>query len=270
MKKKIYVVVNVDDELNPSFVMQNPDFPSAKIKNMTLVVSTHKTIIRVAKLIGIETSLTPKHKWDLVQENFPFGELFNENTHIFDGCVYQNNFGEHYFFMAALPKSISYAIADAAVEKWGSIHKISRLETIEHILFAHYVARIQKTMDEDSKKTRTARSMFLRQTSQNHMRWSSDDQNQWIVYPQDTGFRTLCIKNGVPHSAYYTSNHEDLRESELDRLCEIASPSSVVLLRHASHDVNYLWMEDYLANRRNVNFVIEDMPIFEKVLQVML
>ena len=212
MGKKTYVIATVDNDAKPSFV-DNQDRSTKK--PITLLTNTHRAIIRIAKLTKQEKRLTSKIKWRLVQENFPLGILLNENTHYFDGCIFTNATGERIFLMVALPKNISQAITDMALEEWGSIHRITHLGTLEDLLFRQYT-QLEKNHEKETPHA------------------------QWIVFPQDEGFRILHINNGLPGGAYYISNREGFREAELARVWEIASTQSAVMLDCDEVDIGWI------------------------------
>ena len=208
-RKMIYAEVTVVDDFVP--VVVTPDAEGCtcgscsgladgkKPRQVTLVVNTHRTVIRAHELTGRDNRLTPTVKWRLVQENFPLGPLMNEDTHIFDGSVFENSTGGRYFVMMALPKAIAEPIGEMGMEKWGSSYKLARLDTIEHVLFRHYAP---------NEKTHAL----------------------WVVFPQSNGFRVLHMSDGVPRGGYSISNHPELREEELARVWEAATPEEVVLL----------------------------------------
>ncbi|MCL2362203.1 MAG: hypothetical protein FWC73_10375 [Defluviitaleaceae bacterium] len=226
MGTKIYAIVSVDNDFKVSFA---EDSLPKKVSGVTLVADTHRAIVRVVKLTKADKKLTPKIKWRLVQENFPLGILLSEETHYFDGRVFTNGEGEHCFLMVALPKNISQAIADIAVEKFESIHKISRLDTIEHLMFAYYARKTEKP------------------------------HAQWIIYPQDEGFRILHMEAGMPCGAYYMSNRVDMREAELGRVWEVAVPDNVVILRRESF-ADGLWIEEFVQSRGDAIITCEAIP----------
>ena len=223
-RKMIYAEVTVGDDLVPDIV--TPDVEDCtcgscsglaeekKPRRVTLVVNTCRTVIRVQELVGRDNRLTPAVKWRLVQENFPLGPLMNEDTHIFDGSVFENSAGGRYFMMAALPKAIAEPIGEMGVEKWGSPHRLARLDTIEHVLFRHYAGKApglgegRDIPGEINEKTHAL----------------------WVVFPQSDGFRVLHMSDGVPQGGYSISNHPELREAELSRVLGAATPEQVVLL----------------------------------------
>ena len=209
-KKMAYAVVTIDDDNNPIIASVPSD-----ASRVVLIVNTHRVVIRVADLAAHKLPLDPAAEWQLVQEHFPFGPVLDENTHIFDGSVFDNADGGCCFMMAALPRAVSEAAAKIGIEQWGSVHKLERLDTIEHMLFRHYVDKNPKPL--------------------------------WIVFPQDLGFRVLSIDSGLPKGAHYIRNHPVMREVEFDRAWQVDRPGCVVLL--ASDDGSedkYLWLRDLL------------------------
>jgi len=177
---------------------------------VTLVANTHRAVIRVAELPTRGGGLSNAAQWRLVEENFPLGPLLNADTHIFDGSIFENDAGRRCFMMAALPKAIAEPIGELAVTKWGSVHKLARLDTVEHMLFRHFA------FDCESKGKR--------------LRKAENPVPQWVVFPQSKGFRILYINNGLPQGAHYISNHPELRDAELERVWETAAPGQVVIV----------------------------------------
>ena len=228
----IHVVVTINEDLIPSFTQPYLINQSKAISRVTLLANTHKTIIRIAELSKHDRWLTPKTKWRLVQENFPFGTLLNEDTHIFDGTLFTNKAGKRCFLMAALPKIISEAIADMSIKNWGNIHKIQRLDTLEHMMFKHYAHVADKSRDETGKRIK------------NHA-------PQWVIIPQEEGYRILVLDEGLPKNTYRVSNHPELREAELDLVLDVAVPSNIVILSFNSNNKadglksNNSWIESY-------------------------
>jgi hypothetical protein len=158
-----------------------------KSGKVTAVANTHKSAIRIADLQPTDIKKNKAIKpWDLVQNAFPIGGKMNEHTHIFDGTVYKNNNGQARFFMTALPISVSEKITKTAVQAVGNIHRISRLDTIENLIFQKYTTLY--------------------------------DQPTLIIFPQDEGFRILHITNSLPRAAHYISNHPAHKEAEFLRL----------------------------------------------------
>jgi len=222
--KTIYAEVTVCDGLTPTITTHD----TSKAFRVALIANTSTAIVRLAELKRGDRRLNPKTKWRLVQENFPLGNLLNENTHIFDGCLFKNNMGKRCFLMAALPKAVSETIAEAGIEKWGSAYKIQRLDTIEHLLFRHYAKLANKTKDENGKRIKTPRP-------------------QWVIFPQGMGFKILFINEGLPNSVHYISNHTQFREGELGRVLDVAAPESGLLLTCGDDDS--LWIDGFLRDK---------------------
>jgi len=204
-KKMTYAEVIVDDCLKPAIA--NLDEIKGKKLPVVLVANTHRVVIRIAELSGRDKRLSPMIQWRLVQDNYPLGPLLNEETHIFDGSVFENSTGRCCFMMAALPKAVAESVGEMGTEHWGSANKLVRLETIEHLLFRRYAdAASIVSNDEESIA------------------------NKWIVFSQDDGFRILHIDDGLPQGAYYISNHPEMRMGELDQVWDAAKPSYVTIL----------------------------------------
>lgn len=182
---------------------------------MVIVANTRKTIIRVAQEAG---------GWDVIKEHFPIGERMNEDTHVFDGSLFTEN-GQMRFFMTALPISICDEIAKKGAEIAGSIHKIKRMETIEHLVFRKFCGQAG---------------------------------DMYIFLPQDQGIRVLCIKDALPHSVYYISNNPNHREAELSRIYD--GQTEAVILEDGTTDLGWLYTKNpsTLNTKINIVNVIED------------
>jgi len=231
--KRIYAEVSIDEDFKPAFAY----ISQHKASKVALVTNTHRTVVRVADLTGYDKRLTQVVQWRLVQENFPFGQLLNENTHIFDGGTFANSAGQKRFMMVALPKTIADSIAEMGMEKWGSAHKLERLDTIEHVLFRYYADAANKAYGKAHTDTHT-----------------ENPKAQWIVFRQDMGFRILVLVDCLPHNAHYISNHNELRESELDRVWHESTPSHVLILTRVSNgdlttDADSIWLKEYIQGK---------------------
>jgi len=247
-RKMIYAEVTVGDDLSPAIIaeswMQGGKYrscmgPLGKRKPpgsgapVMLVANTHRVAIRVAELAGRDRRLSPAIKWRLVEENFPIGELFNGDTHVFDGSVFKDGKGRQCFLMMAMPKIIAEAIGAIAEEKWGNVHRLERLDTVEHMLFRQYC------------------HIKAGQTKENPLPY-------WIVFPQGLGFRILHIYEGLPHGVYSVSDHTELREAELEQAWVAAEPTRVVLMTRARDsedgamilpDSGAQWIYDFVQSK---------------------
>ncbi|MCL2404116.1 MAG: hypothetical protein FWC92_01085 [Defluviitaleaceae bacterium] len=183
-----------------------------KRTRVTLVANTHRAVVRVAELT--KHKLTREAKWQLVKDNFPIGALMNEETHIFDGSIFINKTGRYCFMMVALPKAIAVPISEMAIEKWNNVHRLARLDTTEHMIFRHF-----------------AREATLSKTTEN-------PTPQWVICPQDLGFRILHINDDLPQGTYYISNESELCLAELERVWEAATPKHVVIMTRTSEDID--------------------------------
>jgi len=239
MKKNTNAIVTIDNNMNPSFILRNTDI-SKKSPKVTLIANTHRTVIRVAPLSKQNKRLTPKIKWRLVQEHFPLGVLLCENTHYFDGCVI-TGVNEDVFLMVALPQDISQAITNMALEEWGSIHRINNLETMEDLLFRHFshLAKNQKR-----KPTRFNSQKRVGSCSEDVI---SGVLPQWIIFPQDDGYKVLYMDKGLPCGAYYISNREGFREAELNRVWEIAAAHNILVM--GCDETDALWIKEFIQGR---------------------
>ena len=241
-RKIIYAEVTINDKHEPTIAPFTPDKKPGKGPKVALIANTHRAAIRVAELPTRGRWLTQGARWQLVQANFPIGPLLNEDTHIFDGSIFKNNAQRRSFFMVAIPKAIAEPIAEMALKQWGSAHRLTRLDTIEHVLFNHYTRNGKILLDD------------------------SDKSSQWIIFPQDSGFRVLFIDDGLPHSAHYISNEPDMRESELTWVWEIAKPKHVIILSRMPEDEvasdkawEGSWLHGFISGLGEVEVVDENL-----------
>jgi len=187
--------------------------PKIKTKALMLVANTQKTAIRVAK-IPHGKKLSQEAQWTLVEENFPIGEKMNENTHIFDGSIFKNENGQSRFLIAALPVIVSERITEIGVALTGSIHRIARLDTIEHITFKKYCA-----------ETNEPALVFL---------------------PQDYGIRILHIAENLPAGSFFISNDPLYREDEFSRFYNsLDSPPEKFIFTEENEEFSWLRLPMY-------------------------
>ena len=191
MRRKTTYIEVTETDMN---ILQHDIFDDP-FSRIVLVANTRKTIIRVADIPPPAPDAAAK--WELVRQNFPLGSKMNERTYVFDGSMFSSE-GNSRFFMAALPMHTADVIARLAP----SIHRIKRLETIEHILFRHYAPT---TLDS-----------FC------------------LALLQGDGLRILHMAHGLPCGAYSISNISPLREAEAERTWRSlhTPPSRVVFLRN--------------------------------------
>ena len=202
-------------------VSENGVCDNSEIKksiSVTLVANTRKTAVRIVTVPHLPKNgkLSQAEQWKLVKEHFPYGEKFNENTHVFDGSIFTNNNGQPRFFMTALPVSVCDEFTKAGIKLVGSIHRITRLETIEHILFREYISK------------------------------SEPDESLFIFIPQDDGLRVLYIADCLPNAAHFISNHPDYREDEFLRFYNaLEKPEKQRVIFHKDNG-NFEWLNDLL------------------------
>ncbi|MCL2198491.1 MAG: hypothetical protein FWB80_06180 [Defluviitaleaceae bacterium] len=145
---------------------------------MIVVANTRKTVVRIS---DTATAIN----WEVVKQHFPIGEKMNENTHVFDGSIFNKN-GQTRLFLAALPVYVCDELAKEGAEKAGSIHKVKRIETAEHLMFRKYCDQ-------------------------------AINGEVYIFLPQDEGIRILHIRDSLPNATHYMSNHPTHREAEFNR-----------------------------------------------------
>ena len=166
-------------------------------KSGVLVANVRQAIIRVVDIAyksaqgkwGLQLQRIKRReslsRWDLVQSAFPIGDKMNEHTHIFDGAVFTNKNGMMRYFMTALPMDVADEIAETGVKLFGSPHRLKCLDTVENILFRHYMKHGTEAF--------------------------------WVVFPQGDGLRILFLTDGLPRTTWYVSNTPQFREDEIVR-----------------------------------------------------
>ena len=164
-----------------------------KGKRLVLAADSRKTIIRIASakentlkrgLFG--KRLGNENAWEVIKEVFPFGPAINEDSHVFDISL----FGERTLACFGLPADVCARLADMGSKLSGSLHRVKRLEAIEHLLFR----KICK--DGFPHKDCIA------------------------VFHQDGGLRVLVTKDRLPEGAFFVSNHPTRREEEFLRILD--------------------------------------------------
>ena len=187
-------------------------------KKLVIAASYKKTIIRVAdarefnhKRGFLRKKIAGGDAWEVIKSVFPFGHAINEETHLFDVSL----FGNKKYVCYGLPVDLCENLAEIGKELTGSLHKVSRLETIENLMFAKIVSG-----------------------------------SKIVIFQQDDGFRVLAIKDGLPENAFFISNHPDRREAEFERILDnigdnrtICAPGFLTL--GASGDIG--WVSKYGA-----------------------
>ncbi|MCL2498730.1 MAG: hypothetical protein FWE90_00160 [Defluviitaleaceae bacterium] len=221
-KKVIYIEFNADGEFTRTenggigFSFFPPSF--------VLVANTPRTVIRTGILTAGKKRLSPEAKWDLVKNAFPLGRTLNEDSHIFDGCIYPSTEGEAVFLMTALPLETADKITRIGAKRLGE-KRISRLDTIENIIFRRFCAE-----GTEPRNTR------------------------WVLFPQGVGYRALVIaRGGAPSDAHYLPIDSGIKEGALLRVYEADAPDEVILLTRddwtAFWDDNRLWLEGFFNGR---------------------
>ncbi|MCL2605023.1 MAG: hypothetical protein FWD90_11150 [Defluviitaleaceae bacterium] len=166
---------------------------------VVLIANTPQTIIRAEKLNDGKQKLTPEAKWGLVKKAFPLGRAVNEESHLFDGCVYSAKERDAVFLMAALPLETTDDITRLGTEQAGG-KRIVRLDTIENMIFRRFC------------------------------NGDTSQPPQWVIIPQGVGYRVLAMAQGVPKDAHYLPVQPEIREGALLRIYEADAPEEVILL----------------------------------------
>jgi hypothetical protein len=191
-----------------------------------LVANHPHTIIRTEKLSDPKVKLSPGDKWELVKKAFPLGRSLNEETHIFDGCVYPGEGGDAVFLMAALPVKASDEITRLGLEAVRR-KSVSRLDTIENLLFRRFCGE------------------------------GSYTGVRWVMFPQGEGYRVLTMTRGLPSAAFYLPVIPEIREGALLRLWGTDAPDEAILLTRRDWagfwEAHYHeWMEGLFSERGTV------------------
>jgi len=180
---------------------------------LVLVANTPRTIVRVADMPEGNKKLTAEAKWELVRQAFPLGAAVNEESHVFDGCVYRNGEGAARFFMAALPVEMADGITRLGAAVAGGAKRLARLECMEHVLF---------------------RRLCLREAVAGV---------QWVIFPQEAGLRVLTMADGLPLGAHFLPLLPEIREGAWLRAWEEDTPERALFLSRPD------WMHFWDADR---------------------
>jgi len=163
--------------------------PKKKGASVILAANTRECLVRITDIpeIAKMKKISDTKQWEFVRRAFPFGETINENTHIFDGCVFSCGDESPKYFITALPMRICDLIAEIGLAVADNIMRVTRIETVEHLLIRRYA---------DDTKAGTGLLFLL---------------------PQGESVRGLYIENGMPHSSFLSSMEQNHRALELAR-----------------------------------------------------
>lgn len=153
-------------------------------KRLVVAANFEKTIIRITsrtKGTFLNRGLSSKEAWELIKTVFPFGTSINEKSHIFDIA----RFGPKRYFCCGLPVELAEFLTALGTELTGSVHRVEAIETLEHMIFKHELG---------SQKKRA---------------------NKLIVFPQESGYRLLFARDGLPEDVFFVTNHPKRRVDEL-------------------------------------------------------
>lgn len=204
---------------------------------VTAVANTSRAVVRAAGLAA-GMKLTAEAGWALVKENFPLGTAMNENTHIFDGCVYEGESGA-LFLMAALPLELAeevtrevalYLGGDTASDERRITHfekKIARVEILECLLFRRFCTAVDK------------------------------QGVQWVVYPCEAGVKILTLARGAPVCVHFlptpAAAQKDVADAALLRAWDEQPPVEIILLTRQDWGAEWFearqWLEGFAAAR---------------------
>lgn len=156
---------------------------SFRNKKLVVAANFERTSIRIAgftKKGFLWRSLPKKDAWELIQAVFPFGAGINGDSHVFDVSM----FGGKYF-CCGLPAFLCEFLTALGTELTGSVHRLAGIETLEHLVYRHEL---------EIKKS---------------------PRNKLIVFPQESGYRLLFARDGLPEEVFFVTNHHERRLDEL-------------------------------------------------------
>jgi len=248
--RKTYAEVCLDEHFMPYAIQTGYSV------NVALIANTRRVTIRIAELSWRDIFLTRRKKWLMVKKNFPLGIRMNDKTHVFEGRIFMNRAGRRCYFMMALSKTISNNICDMVMQKWGALHNVNGLETIEHLLFKKYAKLARKERDDKGKLTKNPKP-------------------QWVIFPQGPGFRVLHLEHGLPKRAHIISNRLGFRSAELARVWEASTPECAVILSPPKSksilptEVDCCsdnpWLEEFIRGRGVDDITLERMLPIHKI-----
>jgi len=206
--------------------------------NVVLIANSLKTAVRTTVIPMSKKQQKPD--WNVVKAIFPIGDKMNEQTHIFDGKMFinKNETPMACFFVVAIPTNTADSITNTAVSIFGNVHKLKRIDTIEHLLFKYYLS-LNKA------------------------------ESFAVIFSQGSGLRILFIANNLPQSAKTISNNPEFCKDEMSLVWdslkedpETAPKNIVVLKMRENNELD--WLLDFFG--KNKMPVEEDIFDFAKVI----
>jgi len=187
-------------------------------KSLIMYANMRRTLVRVLDATHLPKSAhNPANHWELVEAAFPLGPALNEHTHVFDGSIFVNDAKQQRYFLTAIPHETSHTLARLSEQLTGNIHRVKRLDTIEHAILRYAVSARQGDF--------------------------------WVVFLQEGGWRVLTLAQGLPQDAFFISNDPSHREEEMARCIEATPmlPEEIWLLsRDGAGDD---WIESFFATQ---------------------
>lgn len=174
---------------------------SRRISSAVVLANTRRTALRFAKLteeaaestnkkphlarsVGFKTERKSRDLSAYYRALFPYGELFNEATHVFGGEALPGKRAD-VLFLAALPTGLAEAFTGMCGE-WGvPLRALKRISALELALLKYFP--------------------------------SAETAYTLLCLPQDNGVRLIHIRDGEPDCAGFISDDPAYRERELDR-----------------------------------------------------
>ena len=172
--------------------------------SVVLVANTHHVSVRIAEVQ--KENLTNDEQWALVKSNFPYGASMNADTHLFDGCIFVNEKLQIKYFMVALSKKIADSITNIGIDLAGNLHRINRIDTIEHLLCRNY------------------------------------NSYEMIIFPQELGLRIIYFANNLPERVRDINNHPSQRDDEFRRFFAgfEQKPANALILQRGTMNIGWL------------------------------
>ena len=198
--------------ISHDFAGPTVNLPKIKARKVVLAVNLRRIVIRI-----------------LPDEPENNESLFFTNTHVFDGEIYENDFGEKRYLLAALPAEAADGITKIGVALFGSILRLERVDAIENILFKRFV-----------------------------------DEADFIMFPQEEGLRVLHAENKLPKSVGSISSHPKYKYDEYLRVItqKTAGGRAVFLYDEYGDVEKWQWVIERLKNE--AGFSVEEMSLFYK------
>lgn len=187
-----------------------PSFPKiTRNARVVLIIQTGLASLRTAAVSGPDTGLAAQ---ECMRQAFPFGDSFNEGTHVFSYAVFPEQ-DKSILLLAALPAPVADSLLNMCFNLGFSLRQIKRIDTAEHLWVRFY-----KNQKDDL----------------------------WLILPYERGTRVLSLSGGLPRDVYFIGNDPACRETELVRIWYVQPfrPACAVIL---SNEPEHAWILTFLA-----------------------